>query len=168
VPVYYHRFEMPSSYYENQAIRDPEAWELNLELHRNVEAGEITCENLSYVYEKEIQRFQEALNNEYRGGRISLDLFETTMKLANDISIMIFFKKDYDMAHYLLRTLLTIVYQADDHPLIKAVDKYYIYYLLATEMWPRCPTREEYAYERAKRGEYERLVDKYRKIIQLE
>ena len=168
MPVYYHRFEMSTFPYDVDATHEPGAWELHEELYRRMEAGEITCENLPRVFDDGAKVLWNALNDAYRSGRISRDLYETATKLANDIPIMIFFKQDYGVAQYLMRVLFTIMYQTKDSSLIKAVNRYYIYYEFAVDVWPRCPARERYVYKRAKPGELERLVDKGYTIIQLE
>jgi len=146
VPTYTHKLGLPlssDSYYEIQAIQDTNAYNI----YKVLKSANIGCDYLPKYFSDENQVFWTVLNGEYHDRRISLDFFELVVKLMNDITVLIFYKKDLEMAHYLMRILLTLIYQTDDRTLIVEADKYYMYYLLAIERWPNCPISREYKYE---------------------
>lgn len=155
MPTYVHVPGVPlasESNYEIEAIHDPEAWNLHEELYKEIDAGRIKCEDLPRYFSNENQVFYNALNKAYSNQRISYELFEIAVKLENDITIYIFYKKDPEMAHYCMILLLTLMHLTGDPSLIAAANKYYIYYDLAIDKWPDCPISKEYKY---KRGEEE-------------
>jgi len=144
VPTYTHKLGLPLSsvtYYETQALQDRVAYNIYGVLSEGLE-----CEYLPKYFSDESYAFWTILNTEYREGRISRDFFELVVTLLNDISILIFYKKDLEMAHYLMRILLTLIYQTDHRALIMEADTYYMYYLVSIKKWPNCPVSKEYQY----------------------